>query len=172
MTVIIPQESGRSATIERPKTAYLSSAYVDGWRLLWWMGVAFVVMSLIDIVLGWYPLNFGSPQWEFGTISATVSALWMPTLGLYLMLSSAILREDRLKAKAVAIVMIVMALWLVALAILYATNIPIALRAVRTQDVLSINMKKSIVKWLALFVGYEALFIMGALKTLRRRWAN
>ena len=169
MPVIIPKESGRAAAVDRPTTTYLSSAYMDGWRLLGWLGFAFFVMSGLDMLLGWYPIRFGTPEWEFGTISATIAALSIPTLGLYLMLCSAISRERPGVAKAVGIVMTVMALLLVGLAILYLTTIPIALRAVATNDVASLNMKKSILKWLILFVGYEAVYVLGALKGIRRR---
>jgi hypothetical protein len=33
----------------------------------------------------------------------------------------------------------------------------------------SLNMKKAVLKWLILFVGYESLFVLGALKGIRRR---
>lgn len=171
MPLIIPQESGRSATVDRPTTTYLSSAYMDGWRLLGWLGIAFFVMSAIDVLLGWYPIRFGSPEWEFGTISATVAALSIPTLGLYLMLCSAISRERPVMAKAVGIGMIVMGVFLLGLAILYLTTIPLALRAVRTNDMASLNMKKAILKWLILFAGYETLYLLGGLKGIRRRSA-
>lgn len=169
MPVIIPQESGRGATVERPITAYMSSASIEAWRVLGLIGAAFFIMSMIDLFLGWYPVRFGSPEWEFGTISQTVSTLSMPTLGLYLVLCSAIARERTNVAKAVGIGMIVMAVILLGLAFFYLTTLPLALRAVRTNDMASLNMKKAVLKWLILFVGYEALFVVGALKGIRRR---
>jgi hypothetical protein len=168
MPVIIPQESGRSATVDRPAIAYLSSAYSDGWRVLGWLGFTFFVLSLIDITVGWYPVRFGSPEWEFGTISATMGGLSIPTLGLYLMLASAISRERAGIAKTVAIMMILMALFIGVLAIVYLTNVPIALKAVATNDAAHLGMKKAILRWLILFVGYESVYVFGALKGLRR----
>lgn len=169
MPVIIPQESGRAATVERPNATYLSSSYFDAWRILGWLGLVFLVMSMIDVVMGWYPIRFGSPEWEFGTTSATITALSIPTLGLYLMLSAAIARERARAAKAVGIALIVMAVFLVGVAILYFTTVPLALRAVRTNDMAALNLKKAMLKWLILFVGYESLFILGGLKGIRRR---
>jgi hypothetical protein len=171
MPVIIPQESGRGATIERPTTAYMSSAYIEAWRVLGWLGAAFFAMSVIDLLLGWYPVRFGSPEWEFGTISQTVATMSMPTLSLYLVLSSAIARERATIAKGVGIAMIVMAVFLLGLAFFYLTTLPLALRAVRTNDMASLNMKKAVLKWLILFVGYEVLLIVGGLKGIRRRSA-
>jgi hypothetical protein len=169
MPVIIPQESGRAATVDRPTSTYLPAAYTEAWRVLGWLGLAFLVMSMIDIVLGWYPVRFGTPEWEFGTISATVAALSIPTLGLYLMLCSAISRERAGVAKAVGIAMIVMAVFLLGMAILYLTTVPLALKSVRTNDMASAALKKAVLKWLILFIGYEALYIAGGLKGLRRR---
>jgi hypothetical protein len=169
MPVIIPQESGRPATVEKPTTAYATSAYMDGWKILGWLGLAFLIMSLIDLALGWYPLNFGRPEWEFGTISASISGLAIPTLALYLMLSSAIARERLDIAKGVAIVMIILAISLAVFVILYLTSVPLALKAVAANPVVHLGMKKAIFKSLMLFTGYEALYILGAFKGLRTR---
>ena len=126
-------------------------------------------MSLIDISLGWYPLRFGRPEWEFGTISATINGLAIPSLALYLILGSAIALERPTLAKAVGIVMVVLALILLALVILYLTNVPIALKATQANALAHSGIKKAAVKALVFFTGYEILFVLGALKALRRR---
>jgi hypothetical protein len=171
MPVIIPQESGRPATIEKPTSAYATSAYMDGWKILGWLGLAYLIMSVIDLALGWYPLNFGRPEWEFGTISASFSGLAIPTLALYLMLGSALARERTDIAKGIAIVMIILALSLAILALLYLTSVPLALKAVAANPVVHLGMKKSVFKTLMLFTGYEALYVLGAIKGLRKRAA-
>jgi hypothetical protein len=169
MSVIIPQESGRSATVGRSTTGYATAGLLDGWRVLGWLGLAFFIMSLIDLALGWYPMRFGAPEWEFGTISATISGLAIPTLSLYLFFGSAIAREQTAVIRAVAIVMIVFALVLAALAVLYLTSVPLALRAVSNNPIIHLGMQKAIVKSVMLFAGYEVLYIAGAFKGLRRR---
>lgn len=169
MSVIIPQQSGRPTTVERPAAAYSTSAQLIAWRILGWLGLAFFIMSLIDLALGWYPTRFGSPEWEFGTISATVSGLAIPTLSLYLMLGAAFAREQKGIAKALGIVLILLALVLPALGILYLTNVPLALKSTATNDVVHFGMKKAILKAITLFAGYELLYILGAIKVFRRR---
>ena len=72
-------------------------------------------------------------------------------------------------AKVVAVVMIVFALALPTLGIFYLTNVPLALRSTATNDVAHFGMKKAIVKSLALFAGYEVLYVIGAIKGFRRR---
>ena len=171
MSVFIPQESGRSATAARPASAYFPSAQLNGWRILGWLGAAYLIMSVIDLALGWYPLGFGKPEWEFGTISATIAGLAIPTLALYLILGSAIARERINIARGIAVVMIVLAVFLAFLFILYLTAVPLALRAVSTNPIIYLGMKKAIIKSLTLFLGYEALYIFGAIKALRRRVA-
>ncbi len=168
MPVIIPQESGRAVTVEKPTSAYATTAYMDGWKLLGWLGLAFLIMSLIDLALGWYPVEFGRPEWEFGTISASIAGLAIPTLALYLMLGSAIARERTDIARGIAIVMIILAISLAVLAILYLTSVPLALRAVAANPLIHLGMKKSVFKSLMLFTGYEALYILGAFKGLRK----
>jgi hypothetical protein len=169
MSVIIPQQTGRSTIVERPAAAYSSSGQLTAWRILGWLGLAFFIISLIDLALGWYPTNFGTPGWEFGTISASLAALGIPCLSLYLILGSAMALERPIVAKATGIVMVVLALLLPALGILYLTNVPLALRATATNDMANLGIKKSILKALTLFTGYEVLFVLGALKGLRRR---
>ncbi len=169
MSVIIPQESGRSATVGRSTTGYTSAGLVEAWRVLGWLGLAFLIMSLIDLALGWYPMRFGSPEWEFGTISATISGLAIPTLALYLVFGSAIAREQTQVIRAVAIAMVVLALALAGLALLYLTSVPLALRAVSGNAIIHLGMEKAVAKSVMLVAGYEALYIAGAFKGLRRR---
>ena len=129
-------------------------------------------MSLIDLALGWYPMRFGSPEWEFGTISASIAGLAIPTLSLYLFFGSAIAREQAAVIRGVAIVLIVFALVLAALAVIYFTSVPLALRAVSNNPIAHLGMQKAIVKSVMLFAGYEVLYIAGAFKGLRRRSAT
>jgi len=168
MSVIIPQESGRGSTVARPVSA-TATAYLDSWKILGWLGLAYFLMSMIDLALGWYPLGFGKPEWEFGTISATAAGLAIPTLALYLMLGAAIARERVDIAKGIAIVMIVLAVSLVILELLYLTSVPLALKAVASNPVIHLGMKKSVFKSLMLITGYEAMYVLGAIKGLRAR---
>ncbi len=133
------------------------------------VGFGFLIMSLLDVALGWYPIDFGSPSWEFGTIGATVAALSIPTLALFLIMASAIALEKPKLVKAVGIGMILMALVLVGLGVMWLTNVPLALKATAANQVVNFGVKKAIAKTLVLFTGYEILFVLGAFRALRRR---
>jgi hypothetical protein len=141
----------------------------DAWKVLGWLGLGFFILSSLDIFLGWYPVRFGTPEWEFGTVSGTVSGLSIPTLGLYLLLGSALARDRVRVARTVAIAFTLLAIGLVIMVILYLTNVPLALKSVATNDLAKLSMKKAILRCMLLFLGYEALYIAGAMKGFRRR---
>jgi hypothetical protein len=101
-----------------------------GWMLIGWVGLVFLVVGLTDIFLAWYPPSFGSPQWEFATISRTYDFLPLPTMGLALTLGGAIAAGRRWLVIAASVILIVLGLGILAADFLYATNIPIALSAV------------------------------------------
>ncbi len=149
----------------------MSPGQIDAWRILGWLGLAYLVMSLIDLALGWYPVGFGSPEWEFGTISATMAGLAIPTLSLYLILGSALARDRTSVARAVGITMIVVAVSIAILCVIYLTSVPIALTAVAANPTVHLGLEKAVIKSLMLFVGYETLYVIGAVRALRRRVA-
>lgn len=169
MSVILPQQSGRAAPLDRSSIVYSSISMLTGWRVLGWLGLAFLIMSAFDLAFIWYPARFGVPQWEFGALSATVAGLSTPALSLYLILASAIATERPKLVKTVGIVMVLLAVVLPALSILYLTTVPLALKATAANPAVHLGIKKGIVKSLALGAGYEILFVVGALQALRRR---
>jgi hypothetical protein len=171
MSVLIPHDSGRGATVAKPSSSGYGGTSLVSWKLLGWLGAFYLVMSVIDIALGWYPVRFGTPEWEFGTVSATINGLAIPTLSLFLILCSAVARERTKVVKATSIVMICLAIFLAILFILYLTAVPLALKAVTSNAIIHQGMEKAIIKATILFLGYEALYILGAMNGLRRRAA-
>lgn len=126
-------------------------------------------MSVIDLSLGWYPLGFGKPEWEFGTISATIAGFAIPTLALYLIFASALALGRTRVVKGIAVGMLVLAVFLATLFLIYLTSVPLALLAVSKDPGVQLGMRKAIVKSLTLFLGYETVFIVGGIKGLRQR---
>jgi hypothetical protein len=131
--------------------------------MLAWLGVAFVVMGVFDVLLGIYPLSFGNVEWEFGVISSILNGFAIPTMGSYLFVSSSLALGRRLAARIAAIAMILVALALVGLGLFYAIAAPIALRAVSQNDVLYLGMKKAVAKAILFLVMYLVLYIAGAM---------
>lgn len=123
------------------------------WRLLAGVGALFVIVGGADLALTWLPLGFGNPEWEFGTVTAMMDGLPVPTLGLVAVAGAARLAGARGIARGVSVVLVVLALWIVGAAILYLTTVPIALRAV-TDPVIRAGLDKAVTKTAVQCVAY------------------
>ena len=128
------------------------------WDALGWIGMAFIVIGMVDLVLAWYPPALGSPEWEFGTIGASLNGLPLPALGVALNLSAGIARGSRWQMRAAAGVAVMLALLLLVFAFIYATVIPVALGDA-TNGVVRTGLMKSVAKALVLLVLYPVLFL-------------
>ncbi len=89
-------------------------------------GAAFVAVGLVDLALLWTPLRFGTPAWEFATLSQTFNSL--PFAGLGLVLTAVgIVRHPRTRSiwvRVTALVFAAVAGVLVVLGFLYVTVAP------------------------------------------------
>ena len=74
--VTVPRRVKKSATYVRRNPDGTSAS------LLTATGAAFAIVGLVDLALLWFPLRFGSPAWEFGTLSRTFDSLPMTGLGM------------------------------------------------------------------------------------------
>src|SRR5262245_56246877 len=68
------------------------SARDFAWYLLGWSGLVYILVGGIDILLAWYPIEFGNAEWEFGTISATLDRLPLATVGAMFILAAGVAR--------------------------------------------------------------------------------
>ena len=136
------------------------------WSLLGYIGFAFLIIGAIDIGLAWFPFVLGSPEWEFGTIGASLNGLPLPGLGLMLVLASGVALGNRVQIRIAALVCAFLVLALLVLAFLYVTVIPVALGEV-SNAVVRAGLMKSIVKALVLFVIYPVLFGWVAFRGMR-----
>jgi hypothetical protein len=116
-----------------------------GWYLLGWAGWVFLLGGMLDIGLAWIPFHLGNPEWEFGTVTQSLQALPVPFLGAALIIAAGIARNRLWWARIGVIVLALMALCVVLSGVLYALNVPLALRAVKQPQVL-FGLKKAIVR--------------------------
>ena len=128
---------------------------VDGLALT--AGIFIILIGWVDILIGWFPLGFGSPEWEFGTVSATVDGLPLSTLGLVVMLMGASESGSRWGLWVSA----VWAGWvlavLVACGVLYALTVPVALGALGPQG-LEVPLARAVLKTSTLMVIYFCFY--------------
>jgi hypothetical protein len=139
----------------------------DAWTTMSWIGFGFLVMSGTDIALAWYPSSFGNPEWEFGAISATLNAFAIPTLALYLILASAIARRHVVFTRVLAVVLGLLAMFIVGLGLIYATVVPQAFTSVSKNEVLTSGMQRAVLKAVVLIFAYITLLVAGAIRAWR-----
>lgn len=166
MHIVSPAQR-RPTTGDAAPSRPVAPALLDAWRLVAWVALAFFLLGTLDIALGWYPAAFGNKEWEFGTISGTLNALAIPMLGLYLLLASAVARSDRRAARAVSIVMGLLLLAILGLGVIYLTDLPVALKAVSGNALVTLGVKKAIIKALALGIVDSVLLAAGMVKGWR-----
>jgi hypothetical protein len=127
------------------------------WTLLGWVGLALVLVGGTDIALTWYPPNIGSPEWEFATVTASLNGLPSLTLGFALLLGNTVAHGRRWGVLVVASVFVLLALYVLFAAFLYATNVPMALSSIQDPLILT-GLKKAIAKTSVQVVVYSLLF--------------
>jgi hypothetical protein len=62
---------------------------VGAWAALGWIGLVFLIVGGTDFVLAWFPTDFGSPEWEFATVTQSFNGLPIVLLGLGLLVIAA-----------------------------------------------------------------------------------
>jgi hypothetical protein len=148
--VVVPEPvPGRFSPSRRPDV---------GWLLLGWVGAVFTVVGLTDIVLAWLPPALGNGEWEFGTISRTFDSLPLPFIGMALVTAAGVARGLLWQRRVAAVVMAVLGALVVASLVIYATNIPLALRSVQL-PVAKLGIRKAILKALVQGVCYPVAAI-------------
>lgn len=94
---------------DRKPSAFSGSSDL-GWSVLWWVGMLFSVVSLADIALAYYPMQWGTMEWEFGTAASTFAGLPLVALGLGALLATSLARGRRGWVIAVSVVLVLLAL--------------------------------------------------------------
>lgn len=145
-----PLKAGRPPLVAAPDVA---------WRLLGYMGLVFALVGWLDVALVWYPLTFGSPEWEFGSVTASLDGLPLPVMGLVLVLTSAIARGIRWPVRTVAVLLILVAVLILVGGVLYLTNVPIALQAVHNEPIARLGVTKAMIKTSVQVFSYPVAFL-------------
>jgi hypothetical protein len=142
---VLARDKGKGATsvVPDPNTA---------WRWIGWFGLVLAIVGLWDFALAWYPTNWGAPEWEFGTVTASYSGLPLPTMGLIAMMASALARGVRWQVVLMSVGLLAFAVALLLGFLLFLTDVPVALRAVEGVPLLGI--KKAVAKTTVLALAF------------------
>ncbi len=158
---------GRPILINEPPPAVtrsLAEAPESAWKYLGWTGILFAVVGLSDIGIAWYPIKFGTPEWEFGIASTTMENLPLTIVGLSLVFASGVARGRRRVVLALTVVLAILALAVLALGIMFALDVPLALRAVPNEPAHSLlqrGMLKTAIQTVVYFTLLGSLTIAG-----------
>ncbi len=136
------------------------------WSIFGWFGLLLALIGLGDALVNWYPLAFQSPEWEFGTIATTFGSLPLLTMGLAALAASFVARGVGWGKLTMGIVFLVLGLLVIGLLGVFATDVPLALRAtVRTPGALAI--RRGIIRTSILGGGFGVGYLAGAVLMFR-----
>lgn len=98
-----------------------------GWRIIAIIGASLLLGGVADLGLGLYPMQLGSPEWEYGAISNFLNRLPLAGLGLGFLLTAALAERRRVATYLWSTVLAFVAVALILLGVLYLTNLPLIL---------------------------------------------
>jgi hypothetical protein len=135
------------------------------WKWIGWLGLVLACVGLWDFALAWYPTNWGVPEWEFATVTASYSGLPLPTMGLIALTASAIARGVRWQVVLLSIGLICFSVALLLGFVLFLTTVPVALGAV--QGIPALGIKKAVAKTTMLAVAFPGSYFVAGILGLR-----
>jgi hypothetical protein len=135
------------------------------WVWLGWLGLVLALAGSTDLVLLLVPFRLGVPEWEFATAVSVTSAMPLVTIGLAALLASAASIGRRWLLWSVGTVAAVGAVVLVLVLVLFATNVPMALKA--TSGEAQLGIVKATVKTVVLAGLFSSAYAIGAVWSFR-----
>jgi hypothetical protein len=147
-----------------------SSAPMTAWKALGRVGLMLAAMASVDILLRWFPTAFRSPEWEFGTVAMTFASLPVVTVGLVAGLGSAMARGERGSVTVLATIFCVMSVFLVAALLLFASDVPVALSALKNNNLpieAGREVKRTIARSVVMGVGFAVIYVYGSVMSVR-----
>ena len=142
----------------------------SAWRWVGWFGLVLAVAGLGDFFLTWFPLQFGSPEWEFGTIAAAFSGLPLVTMGFAAMLGAASARRIRWQLTGMGATLTALGVVLIGALVVFLLVVPVALAAV--EGPARLGVIKAIVRTTMLGVLFSATYLVAGIGALRQAKAT
>lgn len=148
------------------RTAVEQADNATGWKYLFVVGIAISVVGFIDIAILFYPPNWASLDWEFGTLNGVVEGLPLLTVGMGAMSAAAVANGWVLTRRLMALLTILMALLLAVVGIMFALDVFAVLKVV--QPAMKPTLKLTAVKISLMTVTYFMLYLALGVWTWRR----
>jgi hypothetical protein len=124
---------------------------------LGWIGSAFLAVGAVDFGLAWVPLDFGTPEWEFATVTQSFNGLPILLLGIGLLNAAAEQTGRRWWGMVGAGAALVLLLWVLTGFVFWANNVSLALTTVPPE--VAIGVQKAIAKTAVQSVVYSTVLV-------------
>ncbi len=98
------------------------------WQILWVLGLVLFVAGTIDVALGIYPLDVGTPEWEFAAVANFLNRLPLAAVGLGMALAAALARGRTVTSVVAAVALLLMATTVAMLTVLFLTSLPVVIQ--------------------------------------------
>ena len=103
------------------------------WRLAGVAGWVFALIGWTDVLLLWYPVRIGRPDWEFATVSGAFDALPLATIGAVLIAAGLHAGGARITRRLFATALILVVLAMCAALVLFGLSFATGFGAVETE---------------------------------------
>ena len=143
------------------------AARSPAWQVLFAIGLCLMFAGAVDLGTGIYPVQFGSPEWEFGSIGNFLNRLPMFGLGLTLLLSSSLALSFARLSLLFASTLLLFSIIIFVLGVLYVTNQPLVLNAMGAANIPREATVRILVKSGAQFLIYFTVFFTVAAYSVR-----
>ena len=141
-----------------------------GWYLLGGLGLAFAVVGGLDILLAWFPTNFGNSEWKFGTVTTTLASFPLFSMGLILLTVSGVGRGRRWLIGTMVGILALVVLLIVWWAVLYLPEVSSGLASV-TDPATKMGLRRAVMKTRTQLVIYPV--ILGWIAVIAwKRWRS
>ncbi len=138
-----------------------------GWYLLGGLGLVFAIIGGMDILLAWYPADFGNMEWKFATVTTTLNSFPLLSLGLILLTASGLARGRRWMVGTMAIILFVVIALIVFCGVIYLPQVSKAMGTV-TDPTIKTGLKRAVTKTTIQLALYPLILLWIALKSLKQ----
>ena len=136
-----------------------------GWKVVGWFGALLAAIGLTDVALYWYPLAFGSPEWQFGTVAQSFGALPLATIGLAAMAAALYVNHARMTMLVTAALLLGIGLLVMAALAMFVMNVPMALQAAQGAQAPAVH--RGIVRTTIRGVGFGSAYLIAGIMMFR-----
>jgi hypothetical protein len=126
------------------------------WSILFGAGIALSIIGFADVLLLWYPLRFGSLDWEFATLTGTFDALPLATIGMVMLGVGAVALKRSRTSLVLSLFYLVLCVALAAAAGLFVLAVLAGMNAVDPS--VELQFRRAVMKTSVLSFSYVSFF--------------